>query len=280
MIPENELTEFRDAVLHSARPLIFFDDDPDGVCSFLQMQKLNSEAKGVINKATGMLDEQFLHKVEELDPDTVFILDVAEVSQEFLNKIHSCYWLDHHEPHSLKNVKYYNPMVASKGKDNRPTSYWAYRIAKKNLWLAMIGCVGDWFLPDDLKAEFSEKYPELLPTRISKPEDALFSTQLGRLARVVSFNLKGSTRDAMTSVKLLSKIEEPDEILSQSTDAGKQLWKKYLKIHKTYEEIKSRVAVTEEEVILFLYSEDEMSLTSDLSNEILYLYPDKFVIIG
>ena len=42
MITEKELKELREALINSARPLIFFDDDPDGLCAFLQFYKLNN----------------------------------------------------------------------------------------------------------------------------------------------------------------------------------------------------------------------------------------------
>ena len=178
MIPEEQLTEIRKAFSESARPLVFFDDDPDGLCSFLQFYKLNIEAKGVIYKAAGPLDEKFLRKVEEYHPDNIFILDVPEVSQEFLDKAKNVYWLDHHTPCNRKNVKYYNPMIIEP--DNRPISYWSYRIAEKSLWIAMVGSISDWFIPEELAFDFRKEYPNLLPPEITKPEEALFCSKAGK----------------------------------------------------------------------------------------------------
>ncbi len=280
MIPEDQIKEFRKALSESAHPIIYFDDDPDGLSSFLQFYKFNREARGVIYKAAGPLDERFLKKIKTYHADKVFIVDVAEVSQEFLDKSGETYWLDHHAPLNRKNVKYYNPMIQSKGKDNRPASYWAHKITQDNLWICMVGCVGDWFLPEDLKDRFSEKYPDLLPKKINTPEDALFTTQLGKLAKVFSFVMKGRTKDAMTCVKILTRIDDPYEILEQKTSQGKYVWKKYQKINKEYQEIKNSVKVTKDSLLLFRYDEDKMALTSDLSNEILYENPDKFIIIA
>jgi hypothetical protein len=280
MIPDNKIAEFRKAFVESARPLIFFDDDPDGLCSFLQFYKLNPEAKGVIYKAAGPLGETFLKKIEEHQPDRVFILDISNVTQEFLDKAGEVYWLDHHLPVDRRGVKYYNPMIESKGKDNRPISYWAYRITQKSLWLAMVGCIGDWFIPEDLRKEFEEQHPELLPADIKKPEDALFRSDAGKLARIFSFVLKGTTRDAMINVKILSRMDEPYEILEQSSSQGRFIWKKYSKVDRLYQEIKKSIRIEDDNLILYLYDEHQMALTSDLSNEILYEHPDKFIIIG
>ncbi|MFH2020127.1 MAG: DHH family phosphoesterase [archaeon] len=280
MITKNKLAEIRDAFVNSARPLIFFDDDPDGLCSFLQFYKLNPEAKGVIYKVAGPLDAQFLKKVDEHNPDMILILDVAVVDQSFLDKCHNVYWLDHHAPLKRSNVKYYNPMIDSKGKDNRPVSYWSHLITKSSIWLAMTGCVGDWFLPDDLRPEFSQTYEDLLPTEIKTPEEALFNSGIGSLANALSFVLKGTTKDSMTNTKVMTRIKEPYEILQQSSEQGRFIWKKYLKVKKIYDNLKSAIKVTDDKLIVFTYSENRTSLTSDLSNEILFENPDKFVIIA
>ena len=68
------------------------------------------------------------------------------------------------------------------------TSYWAYKISEGSLWMAMVGCVADWFVPE-FSEEFSKKYPEILP-RVGEPGYMLFDTELGKLARVVSSILK------------------------------------------------------------------------------------------
>ncbi|MEM3373626.1 MAG: DHH family phosphoesterase [Candidatus Woesearchaeota archaeon] len=286
MIKDDDLEEIRNALINSARPLIFFDDDPDGLSSFLQFYKLNTESKGIIYKSSGALDTQFLKKVSEYQPDNIFILDVAEVSQDFLDKVHNVYWIDHHSPLERKNVHYFNPMILSKGKDNRPISYWAWKITQKSNWLALVGCVGDWFIPEDIRNEFKKEsennfnYTDLFPDEITKPEDALFKTKIGKLARIFSFVLKGTTKEAMSCVKTLTRINDPYEILDQKTSQGKYIYKKYEKINKIYQEIKNSIKPIDNNLLLYIYSDEKMALTSDLSNEILYENPDKFIIIG
>ncbi|MEK6916149.1 MAG: DHH family phosphoesterase [Nanoarchaeota archaeon] len=280
MLTEKELKELRDALINSARPLIFFDDDPDGLCSFLQFYRLNPESHGVVFKKAGSLNTDFLRKVEEYQPDTIFILDIANVDQEFLDGAKNVYWLDHHTPSERRNVKYYNPMINSKGKDNRPVSYWAYKVARESTWLAMAGCVGDWFLPEDIRQSFEEEYPNLIDKKIKTPEHALFESPIGLLARALSFILKGMTKEVMAVIKVLTRIKDPNEILDQSSSKGKFIWKKYKKMEVIYKSLIDSVQVTEDKIILFKYSNDKTSLTSDLSNELLFKYPKKFIIIA
>ncbi len=242
-LTEKQLQGIREELESSFRPLFFFDDDPDGLCSFLLFYRLIKEGKGIVVKSSPNLDEKFLHIVEEYKPDKIFILDKPLVSQDFLDKIKvKVIWIDHHAPVKRKKVTYYNPRINNDA-DNRPTAYWCYKIADQDLWIAMVGIIGDWHLPVFSK-EFSKLYPKLLPKKIAKPEEALFKTEIGRLARIFSFILKGKTQDVMKYVKILTRIKSPYEILKQTTAQGKFIYKRYEKINKEYQELLSQIKAT------------------------------------
>ena len=293
MLTKTELKELRDELLSSKKPLIFFDDDADGTCSFILYYKFlkdyTDSAKGIIVKSSPELkDEIFLRKIEEFDPDKVFVLDKPIINQDFIDQTHKpMIWLDHHPLVKRTKVKYYNPLKHKSAKykpDNRPTTYWAYKTVEKDrpgdMWLAMVGCISDWFVPEFAK-EFTKKYPDLLPKdlEIKSPGTVMFETKLGLLCKIINFNLKYSTNEAMTSVKILTRINDPYEILNQTSSAGKFIYKHYEHYNKMYEEIKSRVVVTEENLIIFAY-DDRYSLSSELSNEIMYTHPEKLVLIA
>jgi len=278
-ITEKQLQEIREELESSFRPLFFFDDDPDGLCSFLLFYRLIKEGKGIVVKSSPKLDEKFLHIVEEYKPDKIFILDKPLVSQDFLDKIKvKTIWIDHHEPVKRKKVTYYNPRINNDA-DNRPTAYWCYKIADQDLWIAMVGIIGDWHLPVFSK-EFSKLYPKLLPKKIAKPEEALFKTEIGKLARIFSFILKGKTQDVMKCVKILTRIKSPNEILKQTTAQGKFIYKRYEKINKEYQGLLSQIKITRAKIIVFIYKQDKMSFTADLSNELLFRYSNKLIIVG
>jgi nanoRNase/pAp phosphatase (c-di-AMP/oligoRNAs hydrolase) len=278
-ITEKQIDEIRKELESSFRPLFFFDDDPDGLCSFLLLYRLIKEGKGVVVKSSPELDEKFLHKVDEYKPDKIFILDKPLVSQDFLDKIQvKVIWIDHHEPVTRKKVKYYNPRIKD-DKDNRPTSYWCYKIADQDLWIAMVGIIGDWHLPVFSK-KFTKLYPKLLPEKIKTPETALFKSEIGKLVRVFSFILKGKTQDVMKCVKILTRIKEPDEILKQTTPQGKYIYKRYKQINEQYEDLLSSIKATKSKLIVFTYKQDKMSFTADLGNELLFKYPKKIILVG
>ncbi|MBN1502746.1 DHH family phosphoesterase [Candidatus Woesearchaeota archaeon] len=275
-----QIQELREELESSFRPLIFFDDDADGLSSFLLFYRFIKEGKGVILKTYPMLDDKFIRKVEEYHPDKIFILDIPKVSQDFIDNAKTkVVWLDHHQPAARKNVKYYNPLIKSTNNNTSPTSYWAYKVVEQDIWIAMAGCIGDWFIPD-FKNEFIKEYPDLLSSRIKKPEDALFNSKIGLLAKIFNFIVKGKTSEAMTCVKILTRINDPYEILEQTSPQGRFIYKRFQKINTEYDELLKQVKVTNDKIILFIYSGNKMSFTSDLSNELLYRHQDKFVITG
>jgi len=115
--------------------------------------------------------------------------------------------------------------------------------------------------------------------KVKNPGTILFETKLGLLCKIINFNLKYPTKDALTAVRILSRIDDPMEILDQTTPAGKYIYKKYLFFNQIYERAKSSVNVTKDSLIVFEY-EDKYSLTGDLANELMYYNPDKIVLIA
>jgi len=285
-ITEQELQKLKAALDASARPLFLFDDDCDGTTSFVQLYRYKKDGKGVPVKANPVVDAKYVRKVEEYDPDLVVILDKPLVSEEFLDNVRvPVIWLDHHKPQDVSrwhNVSYYNPRVHD-DKDNLPTTYWCYQLVGGPLWIASVGAVADWHLPPYLKA-FQEQYPDLVPKGYKKVEDLLFdpASKIGRLAKIISFGLKGTAQDTMKSALVLTRIESPYEILNQTTARGKYLYKKYQRLAARYEALLARAqaAATKEPLLLFTYEDDAMSLTSDLSNELLYQYPEHLIMIA
>ena len=96
--------------------------------------------------------------------------------------------------------------------------------------------------------------------------------------------LKGKTDDVMNSIKVLTRIESPHEILNQETAQGNFIYKHYEKVNRMYEPLIKDVLKTAEKtkdnLVIFTYKEDKTSFTSDLSNEAIYRFPDKIILIA
>ena len=64
---------------------------------------------------------------------------------------------------------------------------------------------------------------------------------------------------------------------------GKFIWKRYAHIKEDYERLKASVIAgvkADEKFLIHTYSEDKLALSKDLANELIYLYPDKVIILA
>lgn len=280
MITEDELERIREFLHKSENPLFFYDDDPDGLASFLLLKKYAGKGKGVAIRSSPKLEDIYLRKITEHSPDCVFILDKPIMTQDFIDKVSvPIIYIDHHPVQDLKGIKYFNPRIHDDN-DNRPTSYWCYRVTRQDLWVAMCGIIGDWHVPEFM-GEFIREYPGLAKEGKDAGE-TLFGTPLGKLVKVFAFLLKGSTTEVKRNISVLEKIKTPYEILSQSSSKGRFIHKHFEKINKMYEELlaRARKEATRSKMLVFIYPSTQHSLTGMLSNELLYRYPDKMIVIG
>ncbi|MBI5391627.1 DHH family phosphoesterase [Candidatus Woesearchaeota archaeon] len=281
MIPENVLQEIRGLLQKSQSPIFFFDDDCDGVCSYLVLLNYCKKGYGVAIKNAPELGEIYLSKVQEIQPDLVVILDKPLVDQSFLDHVSvPVLWLDHHPPVTRNKVHYYNPHLYGSG-DGYSTTRIAYEVTQETLWVAAVGSVADWTLPPFLDS-FNTHYPEILSQDYKDPGDLLFKSKIGFLVKLFYFSLKGTTTDVRRNMKLLSTVESPFEILNETSDAGRQLVERTKSNFSEYNRLleKAKKNADEEPVLLFLYPSTKNSYTGMLANELIYLYPDKVIIVG
>lgn len=284
MLSEHDLNKIREELDNCKRPLFFFHDDPDGLSSFLLLYRYKTEGKGIVVKSQPKIDEKFVLKVSEYMPDKVFILDIPLVEQDFLDKVArmkiSVVYIDHHNPLKLRNVLYFNPRKANP-KDDTCVTRLCYAVVKRDLWIAMVGAIGDWQMPKFWDA-FMKKYPGLIESSVKLQQEALFGSKLGELVRVFSFVLKGDTDSVVKCMKVLTRIKEPYDILEQKTPPGRFIYTKYRRIKDYYDALlkKALENVTKDELFVFIYKGERFSFTSDLANELQYRYPTKIIIVG
>lgn len=279
MISTKELEDIKKILNKTQKPLFFFDDDEDGLCSYLLLKKHFGKGEGVFVKGT--LSINYTKKVDSYKPDYIFVLDKPIITQDFVDEINvPIIWIDHHPPNKLKGVKYYNPRIKDSD-DRKPVSYWCYKIVKNNLWIATVGCIGDWFLPD-FKKDFSKEYNDLLSLFVKEPGEALFRNKIGELCKIFNFILKGKNQDVKICLEYLEEIESPYEILNKTTNRGKFIYNKFEQIDKHYKTLLERALNTEikDNILLFSYSSREYSLSNFLSNELIFNFPDTLVIVA
>lgn len=281
MLLKEEYQKIKEELLSSEKPFFFFHDDPDGLCSFLLLYRLINRGKGMVVKQDPRITAESAKKVAEYGADKVFITDIAMVDQEFIDAVGiPVIWIDHHQPQTRKNVQYFNPRI--NGNDNHPATFLCYNVVEQDQWLAAVGAIGDYFIPEFMH-EFTKQNPSLLPEdALSHPNKILFQTRLGQLIRMFAFALKGKSTDYTKAIKILTRVESPEEILDGTTARGRFIKKRYELINKTYQKLRTQAISksSEDKILLFKYEEDTMSLTGELANELLHECPEKVIIIA
>ena len=279
MLKDNEIEEIRMFLEKATNPLFLFDDDPDGVCAFLLLKRFYKKGDGVATKGPPNLDRKYIDTVNKYNPDLIIVLDKPLIDQDFIDQCPcDILWLDHHPLVSRTKVHYYNPR---KHEINNPTTYLAYQVTKSDLWIATLGCIFDYSIPDFID-EFIKQYPDLVDKKSDHPGDLIFKSNLSKLIRIFSFNIKGEYKDVKKSLRYLEKVETPYEILNQTTEYGRFIYWRYEKLNKEYVKLleKAEEAKTKDKIYLFLYPSTKTSFTTELANELIYKNPEKVVIIA
>lgn len=281
MLTPKQVEFLREELKTAKNPLFIHDDDADGLCSFLILYRIHREGRGLIFKTAPKLDKRTIPKVEEINPDKIFVLDIPIVEQEFIDLAkRPIFWIDHHPPLDRKNVHYFNPRL--KDPDAYiPTTRMAWQVSQNpdDLWIATAGSLADYHLPDFID-RFIERYPQFLPQKEDLPT-TIFKTPMSKLVKLFFFLLKGPSSEVRKSVKILTRITSPDEIFNEETPAGKFLYKRFEQINEKYEHLleKAKKEVTSSKLFIFNYTEDHWSFTANLANELTALYPQKVILI-
>ncbi|MEA3248080.1 MAG: DHHA1 domain-containing protein [Nanoarchaeota archaeon] len=284
MISSEQLQEIRNWLETSQNPLFFFDNDADGLCAFLILQRAIGRGKGVAIKSFPDLKEQYLKKVEELNPDVIFILDKPCVSKEFVEGIEErglpIIWIDHHETKTPKEIIektfYFNSIPSAE-----PTTYIAQKIfnRQEDLWLAIIGCIGDVYMPD-FAEKFSKENPELFNSQLSA-FDALHSSEIGKMVRMLNFGLMDTTTNVVKLLKYLFKAKNAYDLLEEN-QYTKQLHKRNSQLNEFYNKQidKAEANYDEKSSLLFFSYSGNTSMSSEIANRLYYNHKDKLIIVA
>lgn len=281
MLTQKEIIEINSLIDGSTNPLFMFDDDPDGVCAYLLLKKYYKKGEGFALKGPPNITVETLNVITKYNPDLIIVLDKPLIDQEFIDQAPcKIVWMDHHPLVERDNVNYYNPRKNDE-KDNRPTTALAFSIVKTNIWIAIIGCIFDHYIPDFV-TEFIDEYKDLMNKVPKDPSDVRFETEFGKIIKIFSFNLKGESKDVKQSIKYFESVNSPYEILNRTTKEGEYLYKRYEELDKKYTKLlfDATKFVGKDKLFVFLYNSDKTSFTGDLANEILHNNRNKIVLIG
>jgi single-stranded DNA-specific DHH superfamily exonuclease len=284
MLTKKQVKEIRGHLERAQNPLFFFDNDPDGLCSYLLLRRFIGRGKAVPVKLNPLSVEYF-RRVREFSPDYIFVLDVPEITSEFLDEVEKLnlpvVWIDHHGlMQDLPNfVNYYDP-VLNKKSSSEPVTALCYQIVgnKEESWLGSIGCISDKFIPDFYKY-FLKKYPEL-GKKTDLPFEIFFETDLGKICRILWNGLKDRTTNVMKMIRFLVNVKSPHEILEETRETSamherfKELEEKEISLFE-----KAKKGYDGGKVFFFKYG-GETSMSAALANRISHYFLGKIIVIA
>jgi single-stranded DNA-specific DHH superfamily exonuclease len=284
MLTKKQVNEIKEHLERAQNPIFFFDNDPDGLCSFLLLQRYIKRGKGVAIKSFPDMNAEYSRKAAELNADYIFILDKPVVSEEFFEEVRNfnlpVVWIDHHNVQVKipDYVQYYNPTI--RGKKNEPVTSLCYQITEKkeDLWLGVAGCISDRFVPK-FYLEFCREYPDL-SVKSRDAFDIFYKSKVGEIAKIFSFALKDKTSNVVKMIKFLMIAKSPYDVLEEN-EKNREMHFRFRQIQKKYEKLLEKAkAIAKDGKILFFQYAGNLSISADLSNELSYLFPEKIIVVS
>lgn len=289
MLTTNQQRELREQLENAQNPIFYYDNDADGLCSFLLLRRWLGRGQGVPIRSYPELDASYAKKAAEMQADAAFILDKPVLSPAFVNALAALslpiVWIDHHDVvgedfSNVPNFFTYNPTKnAEKLKSSEPVTFHMYQLTKRkeDIWIAVMGCVADHYLPS-FATEFAQRFPELWGKEIAKPFDAYYRTEIGTLARALNFGLKDSASNVEKLQMYLLSCRSPHDVLAESSD-NEAFRSVCTSLRERYEQLLASAEQMIRGNLLFFVYGGTVSMSSDLSNELSYRHPASYVVV-
>ncbi|HLC31111.1 MAG TPA: DHH family phosphoesterase [Candidatus Nanoarchaeia archaeon] len=283
MISEEDLEELRGRLQGLQNPVFLFDNDCDGLCSYLLLRRWLGRGKGIAIRSYPDLGAQYVQKVAGFKADGVVVLDKPVLSETFLSGIAEIgiplLVIDHHaqsisEDHRLS---LYNPLLGTK-KSDEPVTYWCYQLTgKKDGWIALLGCISDHYLPP-FAAEVGARHPELWG-KVKDVGEAYFSTGFGEIARALNFGLKDSLSHVVEMQDYLLDCGSPSDVLAEVSD-NRVFRDRVGALRKKYVSLLDKSGDCWFGNLLFFDYGGDTSMSSDLANELSFRHLGKVVAVA
>jgi len=288
MLTGAHLEEIREHLERAQNPLFFYDNDPDGLCSYVLLRKYINRGKGIAVRTHPGLDANYAKRAQELSADYIFVLDRPHLGKEFVEEIAQLalpiVWIDHHdveeEKYDYSQLFVYNAAKHGSHESAHPVTYWSYKITRRveDTWIAMMGCIYDHYLPE-FASMFSEQYPEYWGKDIREPFQGYYDTEIGRLARSLSFGLKDSITHVVQLQNFLISCAHPSD-LAEGLESHKPFAQKYKDILRKYEHLLSEARDSVGERLIFFTYGGDVSISSDIANALCYKHPNHVVVVA
>lgn len=289
MLSSDQLADLRATLERSQNPVFLYDNDADGLCSYVLLRRFLGRGKGIAVRTHPDIDIGYATKAMSLGADLIVVLDCPFLGDAFVSEIAAAglplVWIDHHvvdSPHyTHSSVQVFNPALA-KGDtwSDEPVTYWCYEATRQtdSLWIAMMGCIADHFLPP-FASDFAKRYPDLWRTGIRRPFDAYYESDIGNLAQAIGFGLKDSVSHVVYLQNFLIACPHPSALGAELT-SGSSFARKYADIKKRYDALLIDALHQPPGSFIFYQYGGTLSMSADLANALSHRYPGKYIIVA
>ncbi|MBM3230325.1 DHH family phosphoesterase [Candidatus Pacearchaeota archaeon] len=287
MLSQASLDDLRSRLEGASCPAFLFDNDADGLCSFLIARRTLGKGIGIPVRSYPALDVGYCEQAVLQGADLLVVLDKPFLSPESVQfakeRSLPLIVLDHHAvtkpDFSVDFPLYieYNPaLLSGKARSAEPVSYLMYRALGRteDLWLLITGCIADHYLPQEWNS-FTTSFPALGGT-VQGPFDAYYATRIGTLAQSLNFGLKDSLSHVRSLIRFLIECSDPAQVLSDNAPSSFQEKTAFLQVELERilgeREVRGKVLVVQ-------YG-GATSMSADVANKLSYLYPGMFVFVA
>ncbi len=285
MVLSQELKTIRTLLEQSASPFFLYDNDADGLCSFVLLRRFLGRGEGSAVRSNPDIDVRYAHQALAHGADLVVVLDRPYLGDSFLRELESrnipVLWIDHHQvdsshrEHSL--VHAFNPCFAA-NPSHEPVTHWSYLISSRaeDCWIAVMGCIADHFLPPYVSL-VKKTYPELWAS-VKKPFEAYYTTELGFLARMIAFGLKSPPSQVSVFERSLYSCSSPHDFKA-ALDSSEPFAEEIRSLAHRYKTLIERACAEVNGQFIFFTYGGETSMSSEIANELSFRYPSSYVLV-
>ncbi|MCD6381492.1 MAG: DHH family phosphoesterase [Candidatus Aenigmarchaeota archaeon] len=271
-------------------PLIIFHNDADGMCSAALMNRclkylIRKRADGISQPMPP--EKNLMSKIKMCLPSKIIFVDLAiDQKKMFLKRLSNfcdILIIDHHPVINNMNsnrIIHFNPRF--KKNVYQSASYLVYKICsrfiefnhKRNLWIALVGAIGDYDLSasKDIIREAKNLYPEV----ITKIDD-----------KSVRGSVFGQIAEMLTAGKAIGmRIEDLERIVEEAKTykdvlSNEKLVNVYRKIHEEIENIiiDAKSKFDPNKKIFFYEIKTKYSLRATIATRLAEMWPDKVIVV-
>lgn len=285
MLSASQLLELKTLLQSAQMPVFLFDNDADGLCSFVIARRALGVGEGIPVRTYPSIDPAYVDRAVGYGADMLVVLDKPFLSDAFIEKVHTSglplVSIDHHSVPQpdlailAERCHVFNPALEIMRSDE-PVSYLLYQALgkKEDLWLAGAGCIADHYLPA-FWGELVQTYPDYVHP-IQSPFEGYYETELGKIAQACNFGLKDSVSAVKKLLTHLIGCTGPGDVLGER--APLSFLTKVTTLRTALERHMQDAGTPEKGLLVYQYG-GATSMSADIANMLSYRHASMVIVV-